>query len=78
MAAIIMAEIPDRKLMALTDMSPSASSTGLMITPPPMPQMPPIVDAQRHTAKIMKPIRRTLSQLRPFSSSVTARSGSRT
>ena len=43
---------PERKLMALTLITPMASSTGLMITPPPMPQMPPTADAARQTRKI--------------------------
>ena len=40
---------PDMKLMVLTEYRPKASSTGLMITPPPMPQMQPITDAKKLT-----------------------------
>ena len=46
---------PDRKLMLLTLITPKASSTGLMITPPPMPQIPPMVEAARQMAKMISP-----------------------
>lgn len=38
---------PDRKLMVLTGRMPKASSTGLMITPPPNPAMAPKVEAMK-------------------------------
>lgn len=38
---------PDRKLIVATGKSPVASSTGLTITPPPIPQIAPIVDAKK-------------------------------
>lgn len=41
---------PDRKLIVATGKSPVASSTGLMITPPPIPQTAPIVDAKKQIA----------------------------
>lgn len=42
---------PDKKLMAATVSSPSMSSTGLMTTPPPMPQMAPTTLAKKLTTK---------------------------
>ena len=47
---------PERKLMLLTPMTPVASSTGLMITPPPIPQTDPAVQDRMLTAKNMKTI----------------------
>ena len=41
----------ERKLTVLTLMTFIASTTGLMITPPPMPQSGPRSDARKHTAK---------------------------
>ena len=41
---------PDRKVMVDTDMTPAASSTGLMMMPPPMPQMVP----STHAAKVTR------------------------
>ena len=38
---------PDMKLAVLTEKIPKASATGLMITPPPMPQMQPITDEKK-------------------------------
>lgn len=45
---------PDKKLMIETSMTPNASMTGLMMTPPPMPQMAPMVDAKNAIAAIRK------------------------
>lgn len=42
---------PDKKLMADTVSSPSMSSTGLITTPPPIPQMAPATLARRLTKK---------------------------
>src|SRR5699024_892193 len=42
---------PDRKLILLTLMTPTASSTGLMITPPPIPQIEPAIEDRILTAK---------------------------
>ena len=42
---------PERKLMLLTLMIPVASRTGLMMTPPPIPQMEPAVQDRILTAK---------------------------
>lgn len=42
---------PDRKLMADTVSKWSRSSTGLMMTPPPMPQIAPTALAPRATRK---------------------------
>lgn len=42
---------PDRKLMLLTLMTPTASSTGLIMTPPPIPQIDPAIDDRILTAK---------------------------
>ena len=39
----------DRKLTADTLMTPSASTMGLMITPPPIPHSGPSRDARKHT-----------------------------
>ncbi len=48
---------PDKKLMTETSMTPNASMTGLMMTPP-MPQMAPMVDAKNAIAAIRKIITR--------------------
>ncbi len=40
---------PDRKVTVATDMTPVASSTGLMMMPPPMPQMVPRIQAPKVT-----------------------------
>ena len=37
----------EKKLAVLTEKIPKASATGLMITPPPMPQMQPITDEKK-------------------------------
>lgn len=42
---------PDKKLTAATLSSESISSTGLIITPPPIPQIAPIMLADRLTIK---------------------------
>ena len=42
---------PERKLMAETLSRPNESSTGLMMTPPPIPQMAPITHAPKLTSK---------------------------
>ena len=42
---------PERKLMVATLARPSISSIGLMITPPPMPQIAPAMDAKKLTQK---------------------------
>ena len=42
---------PDRKLTVATPMPDTASRTGLIITPPPTPLMPPAVVAARHIRK---------------------------
>ncbi len=42
---------PDKKLMAATVSSSNRSSTGLMTTPPPMPQMAPTTLARKLTKK---------------------------
>ena len=44
---------PDRKETLATSIIPSASSTGLMITPPPIPQTLPIADAKKHTSAMI-------------------------
>ena len=44
---------PEMKLMAETLMMPMASSTGLIITPPPIPQILPIRQAKSATRKQM-------------------------
>ena len=54
---------PERKLMALTLMMFMASSTGLMMTPPPMPQMPPMTEAARQMIKMRMPMGRTSFQI---------------
>lgn len=41
---------PERKLMVETGNAPSASRTGLMMTPPPMPQIAPMIDEKKQTA----------------------------
>ena len=40
---------PDRKLIEETLITPKASSTGLMMTPPPIPQILPIIHAPKAT-----------------------------
>jgi hypothetical protein len=40
---------PDRKLMVETLKTPNASSVGFMITPPPIPQIAPAMDAPKLT-----------------------------
>ena len=42
---------PDKKLMAVTSSTPKESSTGLIMTPPPIPQIAPTMDAPKHTTK---------------------------
>ena len=42
---------PDKKLMVATAARPSMSSTGLMMTPPPMPQMAPAMEAKKLTQR---------------------------
>ena len=42
---------PDRKLTVATGIPETASSTGLMMTPPPTPLMPPMVVASRQIRK---------------------------
>lgn len=42
---------PERKLMVGTLARPSTSSTGLMITPPPMPQMAPTTEERKLTTR---------------------------
>ena len=64
---------PDRKLMVETLASPNRSSTGLMITPPPMPQMAPATEASRLTAKN----RNCCMPKRPFSFYILRRFQSR-
>lgn len=44
---------PDKKLMALTEIRPKASNTGLMITPPPIPLIAPMVEAMKLIKKKM-------------------------
>ena len=41
---------PERKLMVETGNAPSASRTGLMTTPPPIPQIAPMIDEKKQTA----------------------------
>lgn len=43
---------PDRKETVVTAMTPVASSTGLIITPPPIPQIAPTTDEKKQTATI--------------------------
>ena len=45
---------PDRKLTVATGMPDTASSTGLMMTPPPTPLMPPTVVAKRQIRKLKR------------------------
>ena len=45
---------PDRKLTVATGMPETASSTGLMMTPPPTPLMPPMVVAKRQIRKLKR------------------------
>ena len=45
---------PDKKLIAVTSKIPTESSTGFIITPPPIPHMAPITDAKKHTIKASK------------------------
>ena len=40
---------PDRNVTAATDIMPVASSTGLMMMPPPIPQMVPRIQAPKVT-----------------------------
>ena len=42
---------PDRKLISVTCIIPSASSAGLMITPPPIPHILPMIQAPNATRK---------------------------
>ena len=42
---------PERKLMVLTSIIWKASRTGLIITPPPIPQIAPITDAKKQIRK---------------------------
>lgn len=42
---------PDKKLMVVTDSSPNVSNTGLMTTPPPIPQIAPTMLARKLTKK---------------------------
>ena len=44
-------EMLERKLTALTLITPMASTMGLMITPPPIPQSGPRSEARKHTMK---------------------------
>ena len=37
--------------MAVTSSTPKESSPGLMMTPPPIPQIAPTIDAPKHTTK---------------------------
>ena len=38
---------PDKKLITDTSNTPKASMTGLMIIPPPMPQIAPMIEAEK-------------------------------
>jgi hypothetical protein len=40
---------PDKNVIVATDITPVASNTGLMIIPPPMPQIVPSVQAKNVT-----------------------------
>ena len=40
---------PEQKLIVETGRNPNKSTTGLMITPPPIPTTAPTVEASRHT-----------------------------
>ena len=42
---------PEQKLSVLTGITPSISSTGFIITPPPAPTMEPMVDASNGMSK---------------------------
>lgn len=42
---------PDKKLMVATSIIPKASRTGLIITPPPMPQIAPMIEAKKQIRK---------------------------
>ena len=46
-AAMAMTVQPDRKVMVETDIRPVASSTGLMMIPPPIPQIVPMMQARK-------------------------------
>ena len=58
---------PDRKLMVATGRPDTASITGLMMTPPPTPLMPPMVVARMATRKLnricMAAYRREINRL---------------
>ena len=57
---------PERKLMVPGKSAPEASSTGLMITPPPMPQIAPMIEAPKLMMKnraYMKPPERMSERL---------------
>ena len=45
---------PDKKLITETSIIWKASNTGLMMTPPPIPQIAPMTDAQKQIAKKIK------------------------
>ena len=45
---------PDRKLMVEALMIPKVSRAGLMMIPPPMPQMAPTVQAQKQMRKMRR------------------------
>ena len=38
---------PDKKLMVATSIMPNASRTGFIITPPPIPQIAPMMEAKK-------------------------------
>ena len=40
---------PDKKDIVVTDSQPNKSRTGLIITPPPIPQIAPTTDAPKDT-----------------------------
>ncbi|EEX20208.1 hypothetical protein BLAHAN_07239 [Blautia hansenii DSM 20583] len=42
---------PDKKLMVATSITPNASRTGFMITPPPIPQIAPMMEAKKQIRK---------------------------
>ena len=42
---------PERKLITDTLSTPNASSTGLIITPPPIPHIAPTIEARKHIIK---------------------------
>ena len=45
---------PDRKLMVATSRTPTASNAGLMMTPPPIPQIAPAMEAPKLTIRKIK------------------------